>query len=242
MDVKQLRFKENGLIPAIAQDANTGEVLMMAYMNREALQKTLETGRAWYWSRSRQALWMKGETSGHVQTVKEVLADCDGDSLLLRVEQEGSGACHEGYRSCFHNVVEPAAGEEGGVAIHLQEKEGAVKTFDPADVYGEKVQSVLFELYDVIMDRKDRPQEGSYTSYLFREGIDKILKKIGEESSEVVIAAKNEATRPFLEEVADLLYHLVVLLVEKGVTLRQVFEVLQERRSAPSPEGSGNGA
>src|SRR5690606_25827413 len=112
----------------------------------------------------------------------------------------------------------------------------------PADVYGEKVQSVLFELYDVIMDRKDRPQEGSYTSYLFREGIDKILKKIGEESSEVVIAAKNDATRPFLEEVADLLYHLVVLLVEKGVTLRQVFEVLQERRSAPSPEGSGNGA
>lgn len=241
MDPKDLKFKDNGLIPAIAQDHATGEVLMMAYMNREALQKTLETGQAWYWSRGRQALWMKGETSGHVQKVKEILADCDGDSLLLRVEQVGPGACHEGYRSCFHNPLEPgagAAGGDGGAGAEGGKGDGAgsrtvgERTFDPAEVYGAKSQAILFDLFKVIMERKDRPVEGSYTAYLFREGIDKILKKIGEEASEVVIAAKNEATRPFLEEVADLLYHLLVLLAEKGVSPRQVFEVLEERRAA----------
>lgn len=228
MDVQELKFRENGLIPVIAQDHETGEVLMMAYMNREALQKTLETGRAWYWSRSRQALWMKGESSGHVQIVKEVRADCDGDTLLLSVQQLGPGACHEGYRSCFHNVVHDFQqdGEGRGPGVKDQ------RTFDPAEVYGAKQEAILHEVYKVIMHRKDHPVEGSYTSYLFRSGIDKILKKVGEEASEVVIAAKNESTRPLLEEVADLLYHLLVLLAEKGVSPRQVFDVLRERRIA----------
>src|SRR5690606_32754880 len=145
---------------------------------------------------------------GHVQVVKEIRADCDGDSILLRVEQLGSGACHKGYRSCFHQTVE--SGEEGGNGVALAAAPEETPVFDPAEVYGARSQDILFELYKVIMDRKDHPAEGSYTSYLFREGIDKILKKIGEESTEVVIAAKNDATRPFLDEVSDLLYHLLV--------------------------------
>lgn len=229
MDPQELRFRDNGLIPVIAQDHRTGEVLMMAHMNREALQKTLETGRAHYWSRSRQALWMKGEASGHVQLVKEIKADCDGDSLLLSVEQLGSGACHKGYRSCFHQTLEMVPEGTDSVDGVKMTAEGE-PAFDPADVYGAKSQDVLSELYKVIMDRKDHPVEGSYTSYLFREGIDKILKKVGEESTEVVIAAKNDATSPFLGEVSDLLYHLLVLLVEKGVSLRQVMDVLRDRR------------
>lgn len=230
MNAQELRFRDNGLIPAVVQDEATGEVLMMAYMNREALQKTLETGLAHYWSRSRQSLWMKGETSGHIQRVKEIRADCDGDSILLRVEQLGSGACHKGYRSCFHQKVE-APEEASGTPVAVTVAEGEEPAFDPDEVYGAKGREILSELYRVIMERRDHPTEGSYTAYLFREGLDKILKKIGEESSEVLIAAKNEATRPLLNEVADLIYHLLVLLVERGVSLRQVFDVLRERRT-----------
>lgn len=220
MDWSKLRFQTNGLIPVVVQDVDSGEVLMMAYMNREALQRTVETGRAWYWSRSRQTLWLKGEDSGHYQEVQAILADCDGDSLLLKVKQEGPGACHEGYRSCFHYELDP----EGETAPTGRQ------VFDPEIVYGPRGQDVFQELYEVIVDRRDHPQEGSYTAYLFREGLDKILKKIGEEGAEVIIAAKNDTKQPLLEETADLIYHLTVLMAERGITPRQVFQTLRNRR------------
>lgn len=220
IELSDLKFETNGLIPVVVQDAETDEVLMMAYMNREALQRTIETGRAWYWSRSRQKLWMKGETSGHYQVVKAVIADCDGDALLLKVEQQGPGACHQGFKSCFHYEL-----TDEGKAVAVGRP-----AFDPEAVYEERAQDVFEELYQVVVDRRDRPTEESYTAYLFREGLDKILKKIGEESAEVIIAAKNDTKHPLLEETADLLYHLTVLLAERGVTPRQVFKVLRDRR------------
>lgn len=220
MELSQLRFETNGLIPVVVQDAETNEVLMVAHMNREALQRTIETGRAWYWSRSRQKLWLKGETSGHYQLVRSIVADCDGDALLLKVEQQGPGACHEGYKSCFHYELTT---DDEPVVI-------GSAAFDPETVYGEQGEDVFEELYQIIVERRDRPAEGSYTAYLFREGLDKILKKIGEESAEVIIAAKNDVKQPLLEEAADLLYHLMVLLAERGMTPRHVFRVLRERR------------
>ncbi|MFO7310810.1 MAG: bifunctional phosphoribosyl-AMP cyclohydrolase/phosphoribosyl-ATP diphosphatase HisIE [Bacillota bacterium] len=219
MEWSQLRFQNNGLIPVVVQDVHSGEVLMLAHMNREALQRTLETGKAWYWSRSRQKLWLKGEESGHYQHVRAIIADCDGDALLLKVEQEGPGACHEGYRSCFHYELT----REG------EPVPNAEPVFDPEEVYG-RGEDVFEELYNVIIDRRDHPQEGSYTAYLFREGLDKILKKIGEESAEVIIAAKNDTKQPLLEETADLVYHLTVLMAERGITPKQVFQVLRSRR------------
>ncbi len=220
MEWSQLRFQTNGLIPVVVQDVHTGEVLMLAHMNREALQRTIETGKAWYWSRSRQKLWLKGEESGHYQHVRAIIADCDGDSLLLKVEQEGPGACHEGYRSCFHYEIDG----EGKPAV------AGEQVFDPDQVYGGRGQDVFEQLYQVIVERRDHPREGSYTAYLFREGLDKILKKVGEESAEVIIAAKNDTKQPLLEESADLIYHLTVLMAERGITPKQVFHVLRNRR------------
>lgn len=195
--------KQGGLVPAIAQDVHTGEVLMLAYMDREALQKTLDTGYAHYHSRSRDALWKKGESSGHTQRVLSVRLDCDRDSLLLLVEQKGA-ACHTGNRSCFFSPI--------------AEQQPAP---DP---------QVLFELRDVIHDRREHPKEGSYTNYLFEKGIDKILKKVGEESAEVIIAAKNEGCDELRYESADLLYHLLVLFEQKGLDLPEVLRELQKRR------------
>ena len=200
MDIK---FDERGLICAIAQDAESGDVLMQAYMNEEALQKTLETGYAHYWSRSRKCLWKKGETSGHVQKVKGITFDCDKDCVLLSIEQVGA-ACHTGSRSCFFNVEKA--------------EEGAGVRF-------------LSELARVIDDRKQHPEEGSYTSYLFEKGIDKIAKKMGEEAVETVIASKNENKEELVGEAADLLYHLLVLLREKEVTLFDVCSELKARHS-----------
>ena len=200
MDVK---FDERGLICAIAQDSASGDVLMQAYMNEEALNKTLETGYAHYYSRSRQCLWKKGETSGHVQKVLGVTFDCDKDCVLLSIEQTGA-ACHTGSRSCFFNVE--------------KEEEGAGVRF-------------LSELERVVDDRKQNPEEGSYTSYLFEKGIDKIAKKMGEEAVETVIAAKNENKEELVGETADLLYHLLVLLREKEVTLFDVCSELKKRHS-----------
>lgn len=220
MELSDLKFETNGLIPVVVQDVDSGDVLMMAHMNREALQRTIETGRAWYWSRSRQKLWLKGETSGNYQLVRSIIADCDGDSLLLKVEQQGPGACHQGYKTCFHYQL-----TDGDKPVALGEPE-----FDPETVYGERGQDVFEQLYEIISDRRDRPTEESYTAYLFREGLDKILKKVGEESAEVIIAAKNDTKQPLLEETADLLYHLTVLMAERGLTPRQVFRVLHERR------------
>ncbi len=202
MDMK-INFGENGLVPAIAQEANTGVVLMQAYMNREAFDKTLETGYAHYYSRSRQQLWKKGETSGNVQEVVRISLDCDCDCVLLQVKQTGP-ACHTGKYSCFYNQV--------------QENEAIANS------------SMLYELYDLIADRKMNPKEGSYTNYLFEKGIDKILKKVGEESAEVIIASKNPGTDELRYEAADLIYHLLVLMNEKGLSLIELFEELQKRR------------
>ncbi|NES72199.1 MAG: bifunctional phosphoribosyl-AMP cyclohydrolase/phosphoribosyl-ATP diphosphatase HisIE, partial [Okeania sp. SIO2D1] len=177
--------------------------LMMAWMNQGALQKTLETGQTWFWSRSRQQFWHKGATSGHFQNIKWMRYDCDSDTLLVGVEQVGDIACHKGERSCFHLV-------DGEV----------VKP--PADM--------LSQLFDVICDRRDHPQEGSYTCKLFAGGDNKILKKIGEESAEVVMACKDDEKEAIASEVADLFYHTLVALAQHNVELRDVYRKLDERR------------
>ncbi|MEQ8236443.1 MAG: bifunctional phosphoribosyl-AMP cyclohydrolase/phosphoribosyl-ATP diphosphatase HisIE [Syntrophomonadaceae bacterium] len=212
----KIKFDQQGLVPAIIQDCQSGQVLMMAYMNREALTRTMESGRTWFFSRSRQALWMKGETSGHIQAVKEILYDCDEDTLLIKVEQTGV-ACHTGHYSCFYRDSEG--------------REVAPQIFDPERVYRSQAgPGILYELYDLILDRKAAMPEKSYTTYLFSQGLDKILKKVGEENAEVLIAAKNRNPAELTYETADLLYHLLVLLVEQGVTLEEIFQELKSRR------------
>jgi phosphoribosyl-ATP pyrophosphohydrolase/phosphoribosyl-AMP cyclohydrolase len=211
-----IKFDAHGLVPAVVQDANSGQVLMLAYMNAESLDKTLASGQTWFYSRSRQELWMKGESSGHVQKVKQILYDCDGDTLLIKVEQTGA-ACHTGHYSCFYR-------DSSGKEIEPQ-------AFDPEEVYNEAgSRGILFELYDVIRDRKEKLPEGSYTTYLFTKGIDKILKKVGEENAEVIIAAKNNSKSELVYEASDLIYHLLVLLVEQGIELDDIFSELASRR------------
>lgn len=204
-DLNSLKFDAQGLIPAIIQDVETKEVLMMAYMNKEALMKTLESGQTWFWSRSRQEFWHKGATSGHFQDVREVSFDCDADSLLVKVVQHGA-ACHTGEKSCFHNPI-----LQGGAAASVS-----------ADI--------LNEVYAVVMSRKRERPEGSYTTYLFDKGLDKILKKVGEEAAEVIIGAKNENRDEVIYEVSDLLYHLLVLLGEQDITPDEVYRELAKRR------------
>ena len=198
---EKVKYDERGLIAAIAQDCESGEVLMQAYMNEEALRETLRTGYAHYYSRSRKTLWKKGETSGHVQKVISAAFDCDRDCLLLQIEQTGA-ACHTGNRSCFFQTK--IAGERAGAVF-------------------------LGELARVVKDRKEHPAEGSYTSYLFEKGIDKIAKKTGEEAVEVVIAAKNADREELVGECADLLYHLTVLMEEKGISISDVCTELKKR-------------
>ena len=211
MTIDDVKFDEQGLVPAVVQDARTRGVLMLAYMNAESLQRTLETGETWFWSRSRAQLWHKGETSGNTQRVADVLLDCDGDALVLRVEPAGP-ACHTGQTSCFHNVIQAGATQQNA----------------------EDLGEVLSALYALIEERKRERPQGSYTTYLFDQGLDKILKKIGEESSETIIAAKNEDRGALTKEFSDLLYHLIVLLVERGVSLDEVRDELARRRGAPS--------
>ena len=199
----EIRYNEQGLVPAIAQDYLDGTVLMMAWMNRESLQKTLDTGETWYWSRSRQELWHKGATSGHIQKVRSLRYDCDSDALLVTIEQIGDVACHTGERSCFHQV------------------EGSKKA-PPADT--------LSEVYRVICDRLNNPTETSYTCKLLAGGDNKILKKIGEESAEVVMACKDDKPEEIASEVADLLYHTLVALAYHQVDIRDVYRQLQSRR------------
>jgi len=207
LDIKSLKFDERGLIPAIVQDAGTREVLTLAYMNAESLARTVETGQTWFWSRSRNELWHKGETSGNTQSVVSLACDCDNDAIVVLVEPAGP-ACHTGARSCFD-----------------------LKTED------EDLGLLLATLYELIESReRDRP-EGSYTTYLFSQGLDKILKKVGEESAETIIAAKNEDGTRLTSEVADLVYHLLVLLVARGVSLDEVREELAKRRKAKPFEG-----
>ena len=214
--IENIKFDEKGLVPVIIQDNKSGQVLMLAYMNQESLAKTMETGRTWFYSRSRQQLWMKGEESGHIQEVKEILYDCDQDTLLIKVEQTGV-ACHTGHYSCFYRDIE---GNETEPSL-----------IDTEKIYAsEQGPGILYELYDIISDRKEKMPEGSYTSYLFDKGLDKILKKVGEENAEVIIAAKNREKSEVVYEVSDLIYHLLVLLVEQRVELGDIFAELKSRR------------
>lgn len=209
LDIKSLKFDERGLIPAIVQDTRTREVLTLAYMNEESLARTIETGQTWFWSRSRNELWHKGETSGNTQKVVSLACDCDNDAVVVLVEPAGP-ACHTGARSCFD--LEPELADED-------------------------LGLLLAKLYELIESReRDRP-EGSYTTYLFNHGLDKILKKVGEESAETIIAAKNEDGARLTAEVADLVYHLLVLLVARGVSLDEIRAELANRRKAQTFAG-----
>ena len=215
--LNKVKFDENGLVPVVVQESKTGQVLMVAYMNRFALEKTIKTQMAHYWSRSRKKLWLKGETSKHYQYVKSIGIDCDEDTLLLKVEQQ-EAACHTGHFSCFYRELK----DEG-----IEEKEQ--KVFNPEEVYVDKKQ-IINELYDVIVDRSINPKEGSYTNYLFEKGLDKILKKVGEEAAEVIIASKNKAKDEIIYEIADLFYHILVLMVERGIKPDDILHELEKRR------------
>ena len=196
----EIKFDERGLIPAIVQNAATREVLTLAYMNKESLQRTIETNQTWFWSRSRNELWHKGATSGNTQDVVSLALDCDRDAIVVLVNPAGP-ACHTGAVSCF---------------------DVATRTDD--------LGPLLDRLYDLIQSRERERPEGSYTTYLFEEGLDKILKKVGEESAETIIAAKNDDDERLVAEVSDLMYHLLVMLVARGVSLKQIAAELGQRR------------
>lgn len=202
IETENLKFDEKGLIPAVVQDARTKQVLTVAYMNKESLHKTIETGETWFYSRSRNELWHKGETSGNTQKVVSITADCDKDSLVVEVVPEGP-ACHKGTTSCFTET------------ILEKESVGTV--------------GIIPELVEIIKKREEEMPEGAYTTYLFTEGIDKICKKVGEEATEVVIGAKNRNPEEVKWEAADLLYHLLVLLQEQKISVYDVLEVLVTR-------------
>ena len=217
IDISMIKFDDKGLVPAIVQDEN-GQVLMLAYMNEESLNKTLETGYTWFYSRSRQKLWQKGETSGNTQRVDEINYDCDGDTLLIHVKQKGV-ACHTGTYSCF-----------SGRRLGENDKALATVEQNPEPNFA----LVINELYSVIKDRQRHPIEGSYTNYLFDKGHDKILKKVGEEAVETVIASKNLDKNEVIYEMGDLWYHCLVLLAYHGIKPEELFEELMSRRKGGS--------
>ncbi len=204
MSFSEFKLNSDGLIPVIVQNYKTGEVLMMAYMNQEAFDTTIRTGKMTYFSRSRNTLWVKGETSGHYQFVKSLTIDCDKDTILAKVDQIGV-ACHTGNPTCF---FQPLVGNDYDETNPLQ---------------------VFENVYSTILDRKENPKEGSYTNYLFDKGIDKILKKVGEEATELVIAAKNPNPEEIKYELSDFLYHAMVLMVERGVTWEDIIRELADR-------------
>ena len=201
INIDELKFDEKGLIPAIVVDSVTKQVLTLAYMNRESLQISMEKQMTCFWSRSRNELWLKGETSGNYQHIVSITADCDKDALVISVEKEGP-ACHLGTESCFHNPV-----------------------FERED----KHDFSLDGLYDMLVGRNETRPEGSYTTYLFEKGLDKILKKVGEESTEVIIAAKAEDKAETIYEIADLAYHVMVLMVKAGISLEDIHKELASR-------------
>ena len=213
IDFTKIKFDEKGLVPAIVQE-ESGQVLMLAYMNEESLKKTVETGYTHFFSRSRQTLWKKGETSGNVQQVKELYYDCDGDALLIKVHQTGV-ACHTGTYSCF-----------SGRRLDENNNLPAIINQPPK----EELSLVLYELYSVIKDRQRHPVEGSYTNYLFGKGLDKILKKVGEEAVETIIASKNGDDSEIVYEMGDLWYHCLVLLAFHGIEPENLFAELMNRR------------
>ncbi|MPY15941.1 bifunctional phosphoribosyl-AMP cyclohydrolase/phosphoribosyl-ATP diphosphatase HisIE [Paenibacillus glucanolyticus] len=216
---EHIRWDGAGLVPTIVQDAQSKEVLMMAYMNRESLRLTLESGETWFWSRSREELWHKGATSGNVQTVVSMTYDCDGDTLLVKVNPNGP-ACHTGQTTCFHNEI----------TVPGQQSEPANQ--GTAAESGERF-AVLAELEEVIAQREIERPEGAYTTYLFDKGVDKILKKVGEEASETIIAAKNKDNAELKLEISDLIYHLLVLLQERKLPLNEIMDELSRRHERP---------
>ena len=201
LNINELKFDEKGLIPAIVTDTSSGKVLTLAYMNRESLEISMKEGRTCFWSRSRQELWRKGETSGNVQHIVDITADCDRDALVVRVNKDGP-ACHLGTDSCFNDKVFQA---------------------DAAELFSVK------GLYTLLEGRKESLPEGSYTTYLFQKGIDKILKKVGEECTEVIIAGKAGDRRETVYEIGDLMYHVMVLMVELGISVDDVMAELASR-------------
>jgi phosphoribosyl-ATP pyrophosphohydrolase/phosphoribosyl-AMP cyclohydrolase len=213
---KKINTKENKstcLIPAVIQDYKTNEVLMLAYVNKESLKKSLSTGTTWFWSRTKKRLWNKGETSGNIQKIKEIKYDCDGDALLISVEQTGN-ACHTGMKSCFYRTLENI---DNNLDFKKYFKENSK-------------QNILNELYGVIESRIKNKVSDSYTYSLHRKGLDEIIKKFGEESMEVILSSKHQEKQDMISEIADLVYHLLVLMVEKKITLNELFDELKNRR------------
>ena len=201
LDISKLKFDEKGLIPAVVIEAGTHELLMLAYMNEESLRVAIKSGKTCFWSRSRQELWTKGETSGNYQHIVSITADCDCDTLKVVVKKDGP-ACHTGSETCFFNPV----------------------------FHSEKLSDFTLDiLMEMIRERKTNPREGSYTSYLFEKGIDKILKKVGEESTEVIIAAKDDEPKEVVYEVSDLVYHVMVMMIEQGISLEDIHDELASR-------------
>jgi len=205
--------KNSGLIPAVIQDYRTKEVLMLAYMDKESLKKSLSTGTTWFWSRTKKRLWNKGETSGNIQKIKGIKYDCDGDTLLISVEQIGN-ACHTGMRSCFYRTLE-------NIDSNLDFKKYSKENLK---------QNILDELYGVIESRIKNKVSNSYTYSLHKKGLDEIIKKFGEESVEVILSSKHQKKKDMVSEMADLVYHLLVLMVEKKIALNELFNELKDRR------------
>ena len=232
LGIADMKYDSNGLIPAVVQQHDTGEVLMVAYMNAESLAKTLETGYTWFWSRSRQKYWQKGESSGHVQRVLEVRYDCDADTLLVLVDQVGPGACHTGERSCFYRTLEGLTPGAAPVAAPtaVPAEAPAPSTPNPAAPAATSLGDVLSELAALLEVRKRELPEGSYTTQLLSGPQDKLLKKIAEESGEVIIAARDRDRGQLTYEAADLLYHLLVVLTREGVTAGDLAAELAGRR------------
>jgi len=212
MGLEQIKFNENGLVPVIVQDVSSGQVLMLAYANKDAIQKTIDSGKSHFWSRSREKLWMKGEESGNVQDIKELYYDCDIDTMLYLVQQTGV-ACHTGERTCFYRSLDG-------------DKEAP--TFGSSDS-----SKTLDEVYEVILDRKLNPKDGSYVSGLFEKGLDKILKKIGEEAGETIIGAKNGDKKEIIYETADLWFHSMIVLSYFGITPNDIYDELGRRFGKP---------
>jgi phosphoribosyl-ATP pyrophosphohydrolase/phosphoribosyl-AMP cyclohydrolase len=221
---EDLTYDAAGLIPTVVQDHATGDVLMVAYMNAESLARTLATGKTWFWSRSRQQYWMKGESSGHVQDVHEIRYDCDADCLLVRVTQHGPGACHTNERSCFYRRLYPEPASLAGQTV----SEGVI----PAGPEPSALGPVLDELAGVLESRAETMPEGSYTAKLLGGPLDALLKKVAEESGEVIMAAKDGDREHLRYEIADLLYHLLVVMVREGITLEDLGAELARRRAS----------
>lgn len=209
-----VKYDDKGLVPVVVQDAHSKKVRMLAYMNQEALRLTLETGRIHYYSRSRRGIWLKGETSGNYQYLKALSIDCDGDTLLAQIEQEGGISCHTGHPTCFFTKLTDGDEAHDYLSTQSSQKQG----------------DFLSPLYTTISKRKVCPSAASYTNYLFEEGLDKILKKVGEEATEVIIAAKGSSQERLSSEIADLMYHLTVLLVEQGLSWDCVAQELEKRK------------